>query len=60
MSKEQQKLESLDPSSKMPKIGSNPSNKGSKENISKHLEIVRLKELATHELSVVKYLLFKV
>lgn len=37
----------------MPKIGANQPNKGSKENIAKHLEIVRLKELATHELSVV-------
>lgn len=59
VSKEQQKLESLDPSSKMPKIGSNPSSKGSKENISKHLEIVRLKELATHELSVEQQLYYK-
>lgn len=59
VSKEQQKLESLDPSSKMPKIGSNTTNKNSKENIAKHLEIVRLKELATHELSVEQQLYYK-
>lgn len=57
VSKDQQKLESLDPSAKLSKIGSNPSSKSSKENIAKNLEIVRFKELATHELSVVSLVL---
>ncbi|XP_054712697.1 transcription initiation factor TFIID subunit 6-like [Uloborus diversus] len=59
VSKDQQKLESMDPTSKMPKIGANASSKESKEEISKHLEIVRLKQLATHELSVEQQLYYK-
>ncbi|XP_015907860.1 transcription initiation factor TFIID subunit 6 [Parasteatoda tepidariorum] len=56
ISKDQQKLESMDPSAKTPKIGAN---KNSKEEISKQLEIVRLKQLATHELSVEQQLYYK-
>ncbi|GFU42123.1 transcription initiation factor TFIID subunit 6 [Nephila pilipes] len=59
VSKDQQKLESMDPAAKLPKIGSSPTNKGSKEDIAKHLEIVRLKQLATHELSVEQQLYYK-
>ncbi|CAL1285530.1 unnamed protein product [Larinioides sclopetarius] len=56
VSKDQQKLESMDPTAKMPKIGASPTNKGSKES---HLEIVGLKQLATHELSVEQQLYYK-
>ncbi|GFY53499.1 transcription initiation factor TFIID subunit 6 [Trichonephila inaurata madagascariensis] len=59
VSKDQQKMESMDPAAKLPKIGSSPTNKGSKEDIAKHLEIVRLKQLATHELSVEQQLYYK-
>ncbi|GIX83814.1 transcription initiation factor TFIID subunit 6 [Caerostris extrusa] len=58
VSKDQQRIESIDPSSKLPKVGSSPT-KSSKEDISKHLEIVRLKQLATHELSVEQQLYYK-
>lgn len=59
VSKDQQKIESMDPATKLQKIGSTPANKGSKEEIAKHLEIVQLKQLATHELSVEQQLYYK-
>lgn len=66
VSKDQQRLESIDPASKLSKsAGGNltpPTNKlinGAKQERTKHIEIVKIKQLATHELSVEQQLYYK-
>ncbi|XP_076334044.1 transcription initiation factor TFIID subunit 6-like isoform X2 [Tachypleus tridentatus] len=66
VSKEQQKAESIDPAIKVNKPGSSgltpttgkPAGSGKKDR-ARHVEVVRVKQLATHELSVEQQLYYK-
>lgn len=63
VSKDQQRVDSIDPATKLkgatlsPKTGKPPI--GSKIEHTKHVEVVRVKQLATHELSVEQQLYYK-
>lgn len=59
VSKEAQKTESIDPASKLSKNGGPVKSNASKLMKNKHVETVKVKQLATHELSVEQQLYYK-